>query len=173
MKQFQKSLLISSFSIGQLTKHPDEALLVVFLLKNERKPLFKAQPTVPLRFPQTSRFPVRQFQTVSAEHVEKRLRRQCDDAKHQVQEHLQVPPPPDVTRVVVVLELRVAAFDGAPLTVVDLLGGHEGRSLPDTGVTVDQRDMPKACREIPYPLAVVRRVDEVVETCDAVPPSST
>ena len=84
-----------------------------------------------------------------------------------MEENLQVPPHPDVARAVVVLELRVAPLDGAPLAVADLLRGGEGRGLPAAGVPVDQRDMPEALRELPYLLAVVRRVGKVVEAGDA------
>ena len=84
-----------------------------------------------------------------------------------MEEHLQVPPHPDVARAVVVLELRVAPLDGAPLAVADLLRGGEGPGLPAAGVPVDQRDMPEALRELPYLLAVVRGVGKVVEAGDA------
>ena len=78
-----------------------------------------------------------------------------------------MPPHPDVARSIIVLELRVAPLDGAPLAVADLLRGREGPGLPAAGVPVDQRDMPEALRELPYLLAVVRRAGEVVEAGDA------
>ena len=84
-----------------------------------------------------------------------------------MEENLQVPPHPDVARAVVVLELRVAPLDGAPFAVADLFGGREGPGLPAAGVPVDERDMPEALRELPYLLAVVRGVGEVVEAGDA------